>query len=58
MGFAWVEETVGRETGMPIFESNGEVAEAIRKTVVGDEVFGVLDNSINEMTEAANPSEL
>jgi hypothetical protein len=57
-GLAWVKEAVCRKSCVPVVESNGEVAEAVSEPVADNEVLGVLDDSIDEVTEAANPSEL
>ena len=43
---------------MPIVESDSEIAEAVSEPVADDEVFGVLDDTIDEVTEAPNPSKL
>ena len=56
--FAGLEEAIGRKSCMPVVESNSEVTESLSKPIANDEVFGVLDDAINEVTEAVNPSEL
>lgn len=43
---------------MPIVNPDGEIAEAVRESIVGGKMFGILNDSINEVTEAANPREL
>ena len=43
---------------MPVVESDGKVLESLSKPIANDKVFSVLDDAINEVTEAANPSEL
>ena len=57
-GLVWVKEAVGRKSGMPVIESDSEIAEAMSETVVGDEILSVLDDSIDKVMEAANPCEL
>ena len=57
-GFVGLEEAIGRKSCMPVVESDSEVSESLSKPIANDEVFGVLDDAINEVTEAANPSEL
>ena len=57
-GFAGLEEAIGRKSCMPVVESNGKVSESLSKPIANDEVFGVLDDVINKVTEAANLSEL
>jgi hypothetical protein len=57
-GLAWVKEAVCRKSCVPVVESDGEIAEAVSEPVADNEVLGVLDDTIDEVTEAANPSEL
>ena len=57
-GFAGLEEAIGRKSCMPVVESDGKVLESLSKPIANDKVFSVLDDAINEVTEAANPSEL
>lgn len=43
-GFAWVKESVARESCLPVVNSDSEVKKPIRESVIGCKVFGVLDS--------------
>ena len=53
-----MQKPITRESCMPIVDPDGEIAEAVRKPVVGDEVLSVLYDLIDEVAEAANSREL
>jgi len=57
-GLVWVKEAISSESGVPVVKSDSEIAEATRKPIAIGELFSILDDTINEVTEAANPSEL
>jgi hypothetical protein len=55
LGFAWVKEAICCKSCMPVVKSDSEIAEPLSEPVAVNEVLGILDNTIDEVTEAANP---
>lgn len=58
LGFAWVKEAIRHKSRMPVVESDGEITESLSKPIASGEMFGILDDTIDKVTEAPNPSKL
>ena len=57
-GLAWMKETVRHKSCVPVVKSDSEIAEPLSEPIADDEVFSILDDAVDEVTKAANPSEL